>query len=175
MTKSVLHVTRDITSIQTTSALREMTPTAIIAFNTVILIQKVIPILLTKVAVNLSVRNVRKVIILIASTSAKNFLKTVKQLIKLEHVLIVTMVMNLILMEIVYLSMKIVKTIVLNIGGSIQKVSFTQIGYPAVKKSVKLVTQDITSTVITTVSNTHHIAHQLTIMEYVLVVHWAIN
>lgn len=171
MTKSVSHVTRDITSIQTTSALREMTPTAIIAFNTVILIQKVIPILLTKVVVNFSVRNVRKVIILIASTSAKNFLKTVKQLIKLEPVLIVTMVMNLILMEIVYLSMKIVKTIVLNIGGSIQKVSFTQIGYLVVKKSVKLVTQDITSTVITTASNTHHIAHQLTIMEYVLVVH----
>lgn len=59
----------------------------------------------------------------------------------------------------------------LNIGGSVQKVSFTQSGFPVAKKSVKLVTVVIILTVITTAFNTHHIVPQLTIMECVRGVH----
>lgn len=79
MIESVSDVIRDIILIKATSVLWEMTPTATIVSNTVTLTQREIPILLIKVTVELSVPNVRMVIILIVITIAKSFLKTVKQ------------------------------------------------------------------------------------------------
>lgn len=79
----------------------------------------------------LFVSNAKKDTTLTAIINVKNFLKIVKLLMKLENVLIVKMVTNSMKMEIVFLLKSVKEIIVLNTGGSTQKVNGSPNGFPA--------------------------------------------
>lgn len=103
MTESVSLVSQDILLMKLISVLYQRMTNVTIVSSTVMLTQKENNTLLTKVAVSLFVSNAKMVIILIATIHAKNFLKIVMQLMKMDVVQIALMAMNKMKMETVSL------------------------------------------------------------------------